>query len=74
MVLLAAVAANPDKLTAGTVRGAALGRHGYVVNSFWGAMGRSGSPRRLLYGGGRSTEGGSPVRGQRSGGGRHLSG
>jgi hypothetical protein len=39
MVLLAAVAANPDKPTAGTVRGAALGRHGYVVNSFWGQWG-----------------------------------
>jgi hypothetical protein len=41
-------------------------RRGEVIS---GATGRSGSPRRLFYGDGRSTEGGSPVRGRRSDGG-----
>jgi hypothetical protein len=68
------VAANPGKPAAGAVRGAALWRHNDVVNSFRGQRGRSGSPRRLLYSGGWSIEGGSPVRGRRSSGGRHLSG
>jgi hypothetical protein len=39
MVLSAAVAANPGKPVAGAVWGAALGRHGDVVNSFRGQRG-----------------------------------
>jgi hypothetical protein len=39
MVLPVAVAANPGMPAAGAVRGAALGRHDDVVNSFWGQRG-----------------------------------
>jgi hypothetical protein len=69
MVLPMAVATNPGKPAAGAIRGASLGRHDDMVNSFQGATGRSGSLRWLLYGGGWSIEGGSPVRGRRRGGG-----
>jgi hypothetical protein len=69
MVLLVAVAAILGKPAAGVVRGAALGRHDDVVNSFREQQGGVAHRGGCSYGGGWSTEGGSLVKGRRSSGG-----